>query len=646
MYQQELIVNGELEQAWREFVQDGVINQNIVRPEIARSWFRCKKTGNTADMQPLPDHLLRAKQENNRKMIEASRSILQDVAVMLAASMPCFAVILLDNEGDIIEMIDHNTGLLCLGHHCSELKSGTNAGGIALIDGAGVEVVGYEHLYPFAHKWHTLAVPLRNSHRQVAGVFGVLNTEGPCPVLAMQTVSLGAQLIETRLQRDQIFVDVSGLMVERILEPAILVNQNGLILDANQPFADLFMQEHDDLRGNNINACLRGEINFKTLLSPAIHLDHPVSVSIQPFNQKLKKSSFVCSLSKYIVKADNENGLIIFTFSGINHNECQSINKSLTDRQEDAFACLIGNNEAFLKVIKSARRAARISSTILIEGRSGTGKELMARAIHQESKRSGAFLALNCGSLPKELLYSELFGYEDGAFTGARRGGNAGKFELADGGTLFLDEIGEMPLDMQVSLLRFLEDKTVTRIGGSKTKRVDVRIVAATNRNLTEEVQQGNFREDLFYRINVIHLTMPALLTRKDDLDLLVKHLLHQLELKHGFDNIVISADVMKRFEAHDWPGNVRELQNVLESSLIAADQGMITLECLPDYLQQNARPVRPAVQGNLREIEKYMIMETLQRNDHNISQAARELGITRTTLYKKMEQMGLKRTV
>lgn len=644
MYQQDLSVNTALEQAWHDYVYDGVINQNIIRPEIARSWFRCEKNKAAGSIEPLPEHILRSKREKNRKLIEASRTILQDVAVILADSMPRFAVILLDDEGDIIDMLDHDTDLLCLGHHCSELKSGTNAGGIALVDGAGVEVVGYEHLYPYAHKWHTLAVPISNSNHLLAGVFGVLNVDGPCPALTMQTVSLGAQLIETRLQRDQMFVDISGLMVERIAEPAVLVNQNGLILDLNLTFAELVMLERDLILGKNIRSCLTSDNNQKNLLSIAIHFDNPIKVSVQPYQQEQKLNSIICNLNKYIVKGDSENGLIIFTLSRIGRfgkldieEGCQII------EQEDAFTGLIGNNEDFLKVIKTGRRAARTSSNILIEGRSGTGKELMARAIHQESKRSGAFLALNCGSIPKELLYSELFGYEDGAFTGARKGGSAGKFELADGGTLFLDEIGEMPLDMQVSLLRFLEDKTITRIGGNKAKSIDVRIVAATNRNLADEVQKGNFREDLYYRINVVYLKMPTLAERKDDLAILSKHLLHRLECKHDCSNIEISPEVMKHLDAHDWPGNVRELQNVLESSLIAAEEGIITMACLPDYLHHFTVPCKGAANNvNLQATENNAIAEALQRNNYNISQTARELGISRTTLYSKMHKMGI----
>ncbi|MGE5458979.1 MAG: sigma-54 interaction domain-containing protein [Methanobacterium sp.] len=647
MYRQDLSTSTDLEQAWRTFVQDGQIDQDVVRPDIARSWFRCVKQRGMGDIEPLPDRIIRVKQEKNRKLIEAARSILHDVAVMLTSSMQHFSVILLDNEGDIIEMINHNTNLICLGHHCSEMKSGTNAGGIALVDGVGVEVVGYEHLYPFAHNWHTIGVPIRNANNGIAGVFGVLHVDGPCPVLTMQTVSLGAQLIETRLQRDQLFMDVSSLMVERILEPAVLVNQYGLMLDLNQQFAGLLQTDRDLLLGENICNYWAGDFNENTLLSSGIHMDNPMKILIKSYGNEQRRKSCLCDLNKYIIKPDNDSSLILFTMSRSEHyDQLESLEDLNGRRKASAFDQLIGNHPAFLRVIEDAQRAAQTASNVLIEGKSGTGKELMARAIHQESKRSGTFLAINCGSIPKELLHSELFGYEEGAFTGAKKGGSPGKFELANGGTLFLDEIGEMPLDMQVSLLRFLEDKTVTRMGGHKAKTVDVRIVAATNRNLAEEVQKGNFREDLFYRINVVYLKMPCLWERKEDIPLLIKQLLYRLELKNNSKPIQLRPDVMNRLCAHDWPGNVRELQNVLESSAILAGDGPVTMACLPEYLRENNGSVKinPG-SSNLKEVEKAMILDTLSKYNDNISKTAQELGITRTTLYNKIEQLGIKRS-
>ncbi|MEA1961480.1 MAG: sigma-54 dependent transcriptional regulator [Bacillota bacterium] len=286
--------------------------------------------------------------------------------------------------------------------------------------------------------------------------------------------------------------------------------------------------------------------------------------------------------------------------------------------------------------IKSiAKRAAKSSATVLIEGESGTGKELFAEAIHQESQRTGQFTAINCGGIPSELIQSELFGYEEGAFTGAKKRGCAGKFEIADGGTVFLDEIGEMPVDMQVSLLRFLQDKTVTCVGGHTSKKVDVRIVAATNRNLKDEVSKGNFREDLYYRLNVINLQIPPLRDRKQDIPMIVNYLLQRLCEAEGESEITINQQAMEGLMNYDWPGNARELENAIQRAFILRqddeldfDQSSITTKtegCKKD-----------TIDATISNVEKEAIEKTLKAYNGNISQTANALGITRQTLYRK----------
>jgi transcriptional regulator with PAS, ATPase and Fis domain len=225
------------------------------------------------------------------------------------------------------------------------------------------------------------------------------------------------------------------------------------------------------------------------------------------------------------------------------------------------------------ETVEVARMAARSSSNVLIEGESGTGKELFAQAIHNASRRSaGAFVAVNCGAIPRELIASELFGYSEGAFTGAKKGGNPGKFELADGGTLFLDEIGDMPLEQQVALLRVIQDKSISRIGSNQVIPVDVRIICATNKNLLELMQTGRFRQDLYYRLNVINLRILPLRERKEDIPLLFEHFLQQMNQDC---RSIIPNDFTERLLSYDWPGNVRELQNTVER--------IIHLEHMPD---------------------------------------------------------------
>jgi transcriptional regulator with PAS, ATPase and Fis domain len=287
-----------------------------------------------------------------------------------------------------------------------------------------------------------------------------------------------------------------------------------------------------------------------------------------------------------------------------------------------------------------AKKAAKVASTVLLEGESGTGKEIIARAIHRESGRPGAFVPVNCGAIPKELIESELFGYEEGAFTGAKRGGMKGKFELADQGTLFLDEIGEMPLEMQVRLLRVLDDKTITRVGGSKPQAVDVRVIAATNRNLKEEIRAGRFREDLYFRLNVVNITLPPLRARKTDIPLLANYFVRLFCKQFQREEVLIPEETMALLCRYDWPGNVRELRNVIESALIFTEGKILTPESLPAYLREHLPISRERKKGKLREYEEEIVWETLKMYEGNISRAARALGISRNTLYRKIGKL------
>jgi transcriptional regulator of acetoin/glycerol metabolism len=295
-------------------------------------------------------------------------------------------------------------------------------------------------------------------------------------------------------------------------------------------------------------------------------------------------------------------------------------------------------------VLRQADCFARRKVPILLEGETGTGKDLLARAIHAAGPTAaGPFLALNCAALPRELLASELFGYADGAFTGARRGGARGKFEQAHGGTLFLDEIGDMPLDLQPYLLRVLEENVVWRLGEGSPRPVDVRVIAATNRALSQEVADGRFRADLYYRLNVASLVLPALRDRLADIPALAEHLLGRITAGSG-RKLQIGDDVMRIFRQHSWPGNVRELHNALERLALLATDEVLRAAHLPAALQSAAAGsgAAPEVPGaTLKSAEQLMIFATLRRERGNCSRAARALGISRATLYRRLSAYG-----
>jgi PAS domain S-box-containing protein len=305
------------------------------------------------------------------------------------------------------------------------------------------------------------------------------------------------------------------------------------------------------------------------------------------------------------------------------------------------FEDIVGRSPAMLKLFENLPDIAESSSTVLLEGASGTGKELFARAIHNLSPRSQRrFVAVNCAALPDTLLESELFGYKAGAFTDARRD-KAGRFALAAGGTIFLDEIGDISPAMQVRLLRVLQERTIEPLGSVEPLPVDVRVVAASNKDLAELVRQGRFRDDLFYRIRVIHLKIPPLRERREDIPLLIGRFIAKFNRLQGKDIAGVSEEAMVRLMEHDYPGNVRELENIIEQAFVLCRSGRIEITHLPPELRPEALRASATGAMTLRSMEAFLIETALQRHAGNQAKAARELGINPSTLYRKLRAMG-----
>ncbi|HPT17144.1 MAG TPA: sigma-54 dependent transcriptional regulator [Kiritimatiellia bacterium] len=308
------------------------------------------------------------------------------------------------------------------------------------------------------------------------------------------------------------------------------------------------------------------------------------------------------------------------------------------------FENIIGISPAMQEVFETIRQAAPTRATVLIQGESGTGKELVARALHQCSpRRDGPFVPVHCASLSPTLLESELFGHEKGAFTGAveRR---RGRFELADGGTLFLDEIGEIDAALQVKILRVLEERKFERVGGTDTLHVDVRLVAATNRDLKQKVADGTFREDLFYRLYVVNLTLPPLRDRDGDVVLLAQHYLKSLAAENGKPGLSLAPEALDALAAYPWPGNVRELRNVIERMVVLGAGPVLTARDLPPTVRAAAAAPATTRAGRvLRDAERQLILEALRRHKDNRTKAAQDLGISRRTLHRKLNEFGLR---
>ena len=300
------------------------------------------------------------------------------------------------------------------------------------------------------------------------------------------------------------------------------------------------------------------------------------------------------------------------------------------------FDNIIGNSRPMLEAKKTAALGARHNPAIMISGESGTGKEMFAQAIHNASDRAGGpFIAINCGAIPRSLIESELFGYEKGAFTGADKNGHPGKFELANGGTLFLDEIGDMPYDVQVTLLRVLQTREVLRINGVKPIKIDVRVISATNKNLQECIDSHTFRDDLYYRLNVFSISLPPLRDRGGDIELLAWHFLAMYNRMYNPKVKMISSGALHCLNEYGWPGNIRELENVIERALILCQSWQIEVEDLPESLTQE---LRRSPKAHEQVSEKDNILSALQKYGGNLTKAAKYIGMSRPTLYKRMK--------
>ena len=360
--------------------------------------------------------------------------------------------------------------------------------------------------------------------------------------------------------------------------------------------------------------------------------------------QAIKNGAF-----DYITKGDDNNKIIPLLYKA---SEKVKLNKRVIqlEKQLDqklSFENIIGKSKLIKQAVESAKKVANTDATVLLTGETGTGKEVFAQAIHQASKRSkNNFIAVNCSAFSKELLENELFGHKAGAFTGATKDAK-GIFEEANNGTVFLDEIGEMPLDLQAKLLRVLESGEFLKLGDNKPIKTDVRIIAATNRDLQKEIQSGNFREDLYYRINIFNITLPALRERTVDIEELANYFLTVFTTKTNKKIKRISADYLEALKLHSWKGNIRELRNVIERSIILVEGEELTVDSLPNEFQQSTsnsqQSAKPLSAFELASAEKIHIQKVMNYTNGNKTETAKLLNIALTTLYRKLEEYKIK---
>lgn len=620
--------------ARKEFFSAGRLQQGAVAEAIERSWRRCLDNGLDASA-PLANELitqpeLARKCEKNELLLSHARPEMATLNEQISHTRSM--VILTDDEGFILHSLGDDNFLseaqrIALSPGCSwhEDQRGTNAIGTALVEQSPMTVQGAEHYMERHHILSCSAVPIFGAANELVGTLDVSNDYLMPQQHTLALVKMAAQMIENRLFRASCKGEVAlhfharPEFIGTLWEGIAVFSRDGTLVAANRS----------------------GQFQLE-LAGPAkgIHFD---SLFDLPLNATLARGS---SAEQLIFPLRLANGARIFARLEISPERAAS-----TSRSESALARQKRTSAANFDMLDSgdprvARAIAQVKMVlqqgipILIEGETGVGKELFARAIHDASSRSkGPWVAVNCAALPEGLIESELFGYEEGAFTGARRRGSPGKLEQAHGGTLFLDEIGDMPLALQARLLRVLQERSVTPLGGSKAKQLDFSLVSATNQKLREKVERGEFRSDLYYRLNGLSVTLPPL-RQRTDLPALLEML---LQIEHA-ERAEFSPEVMELFRSHPWPGNIRQLHNVVRTALALASGKPITeMHLTQDFLDDLERLVEEEPErATLDDLAGEAIRVALRNHEGNVSAAARQLGISRNTMYRRMKALGL----
>jgi PAS domain S-box-containing protein len=536
-----------------------------------------------------------------------------------------------------------------VGSNRSETIVGTNSIGVTLFTGKPVQIIGPEHYNVYPRYWTCSSAPIRDPS---GNIIGVLNMSGKYHLLHKHTLGMVvgiANAIESALKTDKKKFELSinneflNTIIESINDGLITLDKEGKITHLNSIAGKILGKESHEVIGKPIDKLIRTNFSLLDILNNRKEcLEREITITT--FHNK--KSSQYFLTEKLIEDSKGKPQGVMALFK-----EMKKINRLVAGiigaNPRLNFSNIIGNNEKLKRAVNLAKVASVSSCKILIQGESGTGKEIFAQAIHNNSNRRGKpFIAINCGAIPRDLVESELFGYDEGAFTGAKRGGKPGKFELAENGTLFLDEIENMPLEAQPKLLRVLESNQLERVGGNKIIPVDARIISSTNQDLFLLAKEGKFREDLYYRLNTITIIIPPLRERKDDIPILIEYICNKIGQKLGKNKIEVDKEALKLLCNYNWPGNIRELENLLEGAILLSKGNCITIEDIPENIKLsksaslNTRAKKEI--NSLINVEKETILEVLRESKNNISKTSRILGIDRSTLYRKIKKYNI----
>jgi PAS domain S-box-containing protein len=640
--------------SWKGLIETGKIETSVLRQEIADSWRRCLfeyKLDPFASKRPIrlsPKEIAERCQKNT-VLMGSAKPFLQVLESAVKGSG--FIITLADEDGyvlevlgdeDILKMASANNYLV--GCRRAEDEVGTNAIGLSLYLKKPIQLTGCEHFNVNHHSWTCSSSPIFSPAK---GLLGTVTLSGKSIGVHQHTLGMvisAAKAVENKIGEEQFSQEKDSLnsyldsLLDSISEGIIAIKEDGEITHINRIAEKMLDISKEAVMGKSLKTVVDIDPHtWKEILGYSHISDQEVSVNLSG-----KPTFFILSTRPIFFGGKIVGKILILTEK---QRVYQLIQRFTGGTARFTFDDIIGKNPQFLRQIELAKITSKTDSRVLLVGESGTGKELFAQSIHNQSKRRNApFVAVSCAAVPRELIEAELFGYKEGAFTGSRRGGQIGKFELADKGTLFLDEISSMPLEMQAKILRVLQENEVVRLGDNKPRNVDVRVIAATNKDLIEEVKNRNFREDLYFRLNVVEIAIPPLRERIEDLPLLAQHILKRIAMRLGTDSIRVSEGACRLLKAYHWPGNVRELENYLERASITCQDGIIEPKHFPSRLFNNSTPqndLSSEVRG-LKEEEKSLIVKALKECKGNISESARKLHISRSTMHRRIRAFNL----
>lgn len=663
--------NSNFLQDWENFFINNKKDNLKVRDVILNSWKRSIEYG----LNPLnlnkyvlsKDDLKRAKNEN-RNLIDISKPYMNNLHKFVDGAG--FVIILTDKSGLILETVNDQSikkqaeeTKLIPGATRDEMIFGTNAIGTCLYENVPIQMVGAEHFYRKHQNWTCSAAPI---HGIDGNIIGCLDISGPMEKVHPHTLGMIVAAVdgiekEFKLKHYLSSLNIKNKQMENIIDTMsdglIFIDKEKKIRLFNPLILDFFNLKEDEFRNKDIMKIdLFCNDIIEEMFTSSNIVDREIFLTING-----KSHNFNLNTSIIYRDSNELEGVLVILKESKKINRL--VNKVSGSEAHFSFKNLLGKSEKFKECIEIAKLSSKTNSNIILLGESGTGKELFAQAIHNHSDRkNGPFISINCGALPRGLIESELFGYEGGSFTGSKKNGRPGKFELANGGTIFLDEIGDTPLDVQVTLLRVLQNKEVTRIGGSKSKKIDVRVISATNKNLLEEIKSNSFRADLFYRINVFSINIPPLRERKDDIVLLLENFIKEYSLQSNQEIKSLSLDAKKFLINYNWPGNVRELENIVERTVYTTTKNIIEIYNLPKYISEfeiendfedrnndsnisddlistTNKEIKPQ---NEKKSEKEKIIEILIENKGNATKATENLGFSRRTLYRKIKKYNI----